>query len=675
MHKKKGVLLTVILGVFLLLPLMAQAKRLATPIDSWTKTNNFTKNTTVALNAVTDDGAGTYVAVGNLGIALRSTDGENWDLRSPSATGNKNLLGVAYGTTIGFTGFIAVGDGKAVVKSTDGLSWQPVSQPANIVGNLKAITFGDGQWVAVGDGGGVFTYDGNIANTWTRQAITTTSPIRALSSATLNSVIFVASQHRYTAVGSGGVVLVSFDGSYWEKEVIPSGGTLQGVAFGPQPGTPGGLYVAVNSAATVFVSGDGFTSWTPHKVAATEIAAGNLRGITFAPDPLVPGSGTFVVAGNKGYIYWLDDLFGWVAGDVPTRVGTNPALRITTNIKAVGARTDGKRFYAVGESQTILTTTDITTWPYRSTSNPTARLAAAAFGNGLFVTAGQYGNIFTSPDGSRWSESRLTKFDNTFPLIESITFGNGLFVAVGDADSQDTVTPVPAIFTSPDGLTWTQRSVDTLLFGHAFIGQDLFGVASGTIGTNPGNPGWVAVGTNGTIITSTLADASLWVLQNSPTTNALNGVAFGAGNFVAVGNKGTILSSADGIQWNTVNLGTQTPNFQAVAFGNGVFVAVASNGNVYYAANPTQPWIKSNTTIAASLGVTYGAYSLGGFAGFIAVGNGGAVWESTDNGVTWAKVTTGLTLGTNLEAVAFGNDAFVAAGGSSTIITRPAVSP
>ena len=594
MHKRRGVLLAVILGMLLLLPLMAQA-RSATPIDSWTKTNTFVTNVAIALNAVADDGAGTYVAVGNLGIALRSTDGENWDLRVSSAAGNKNLLGVAYGSTPGFTGFIAVGDSKAVVKSLDGQSWTVVSQPANIIGNLKAITFGDGQWVAVGDQGGIFTYDGNVANTWIRQGITSTSPIVALTTAVLNSIIYVPSQHRYTAVGTGGVVLVSFDGFYWEKEVITAGGTLQGVAYGVLPGASTGLYVAVNSAATIFVSGDGFTNWAPHKIATTEIAAGNLRAVAFLANPADPTTGAFVVAGNKGYIYWLDDFFGWVPGVVPTRWGTNPPLPILTNIKAIGGNSTGTRFYAVGESQTILTTTDIKFWPYRSTSNPTARLAAAAFGNGLFVTAGQFGNIFTSPDGSRWSESRLTKFDNTLPMIESITYGNGLFVAVGDADSLDTVTPVPAIFTSADGLTWTQRSSDTFVFGHAFLNQDLFGVASGTVN---GNPGWAAVGSNGTIITSTLVDASLWVLRNSPTNNALNGIVYGAGNFVAVGNKGTILYSTDGVSWNMVNIGTTVPYFQSVTFGGGRFVAVASNGNVYYTStsDPSQPWVKVNNT-------------------------------------------------------------------------------
>ena len=658
MCKKRGFFLTAVLGIFLVLPLMAQA-RSATPIDSWAQTNSFVNNTAIVLNAVTDDRAGTYVAVGNLGVTLTSTDGENWSLRIPSAGNNRNLLGVAYGSTGSFTGFIAVGDSRTISKSTDGGQSWAVLQPNGITGNLKAITFGDGLFVAVGDGGGVFTYDGNLTNTWTRQAMRTSPTTAYLTSATLLSVIYAPSQHRFTAVGVSGVILASYDGFYWEKEAIPAGGTLQGIAFG-QTGVgtvnPIDLYVAVNSTGTIFVSADGFTSWTPFKTTQIGILAGNLRGITFA-------GGTFLVVGSKGYIYRLDEELGWVAMTVPTKPGTNPAVAMVTNIRAVGS--DATRFYAVGELGTILTTKDVKLWPYQSTSNPTGRLSAAAFGNGRFVTAGQYGNIFTSTDGIGWLESRLTKFDNTFPYIESITYGNGLFVAVGDADSQDTVTPIPAIFTSPDGLTWTQRSTDTLAFGGNFTNQDMYGVAFGSVG---GSPGYVAVGSAGTIITSTSADGSVWTLRNTPTTNNLNGIAFGAGTFVAVGDKGTILYSTDGTLWNQATIGVTTPYFQAVTFGNGLFVAVASNGVVYYATNPTGTWIKSATTIAGSLGVTYGAG--GGFpGGFVAVGYAGAVWESPD-AISWTKVSTGVVVAGGLEAIAFGNNTFVATGAGSFIITR-----
>jgi len=656
MLKKKAVFLAVIFGVFLLLPLMAHARK-ATPIDSgWIKSNAFTANIAAILNGVASNGAGTYVAVGNQGIALKSTDGTNWSLEVQISVNQKNLLGVTYGSTGSFTGFIAVGDLRTVSRQNAGETTWNTTQPSGIVGNLKAVTFGNGLFVAVGDNGGVFTYNGNAGNIWVRQALTISGT--ALTTAVLNAVTWIPSEACFMAVGAGGVVLKSFDGFYWEKDTITSGGTLQGIAFG------GGLYVAINSAATLFASTDGFTQWTPFKSSFTGITSGNLRGITY--DSV---SGNFIVAGNKGGIWRPDPIFGWVAATVPTRPALINPLPIITNIRAVG--NDGTRFYAVGESGLILTTTDLDQWFYNSTSNPTARLTGAAFGNGVFVTAGQYGNIFTSATGLNWSESRLTKIeDNTLPFIESVTFGSGLFVAVGDADSLDTGTPVPAIFTSPDGLKWTQRSEFTQDFATGVANMDLFGAAAGTYG---GNPLYVAVGTAGTIITS--PDGIAWT-NHSITTQNLNAVAFGGVNFVAVGDKGVIWYSPNGTSWTAASLGiTNPPHFQSVAYGNGTFVAVASNGSAYYTTNPAGTWTKASFVTANSgalYGVTY--VSTGTFAGFVAVGAAGAVWASSDgsgtSGSSWAKVTTGAVNSSTLEAVAFGNNTIVAAGGASTIITK-----
>ncbi len=49
----------------------------------------------------------------------------------------------------------------------------------------------------------------------------------------------------------------------------------------------------------------------------------------------------------------------------------------------------------------------------------------------------------------------------------------------------------------------------------------------------------------------------------------------GADQFVAVGGPGTILTSADGIDWVQRDLGT-TNNLSAVGYANGRFVAVGS---------------------------------------------------------------------------------------------------
>jgi uncharacterized membrane protein len=80
------------------------------------------------------------------------------------------------------------------------------------------------------------------------------------------------------------------------------------------------------------------------------------------------------------------------------------------------------------------------------------------------------------------------------------------------------------------GTTWTVRN----------LGDSLFGVTYG-------NGLFVAVGGRGTILTS--PDGVTWTPRASGTDKFLFGVAHGNGLFVAVGWDGTILTSPDGVSW------------------------------------------------------------------------------------------------------------------------------
>src|SRR5690606_32273764 len=82
--------------------------------------------------------------------------------------------------------------------------------------------------------------------------------------------------------------------------------------------------------------------------------------------------------------------------------------------------------------------------------------------------------------------------------------------------------------------SWTNRSSGT--------SRALYGVAYG-------GGMWVAVGDNGTILTS--ADGATWTSRTSGTTQILNGVAYGGGMWVVVGTGGTILTSTNGTTWTS----------------------------------------------------------------------------------------------------------------------------
>jgi hypothetical protein len=65
-----------------------------------------------------------------------------------------------------------------------------------------------------------------------------------------------------------------------------------------------------------------------------------------------------------------------------------------------------------------------TTWTLRNLGNP---LGGVAYGNGLFVAVGWNGAILTSPDGVTWTQ----RTSGTGNGLNGVAYGNGRFVAVG----------------------------------------------------------------------------------------------------------------------------------------------------------------------------------------------------------------------------------------------------
>ena len=84
--------------------------------------------------------------------------------------------------------------------------------------------------------------------------------------------------------------------------------------------------------------------------------------------------------------------------------------------------------------------------------------------------------------------------------------------------------------------------------------------------------------------------------------------------FVAVGEQGTILTSADGTTWTSVNSITHTYDngttviyqLNDVTYGNGTFVVVSPNGLILTSTDVTSSWTKRTSGTTNDLnGVTY----------------------------------------------------------------------
>ena len=114
------------------------------------------------------------------------------------------------------------------------------------------------------------------------------------------------------------------------------------------------------------------------------------------------------------------------------------------------------------------------------------------------------------------------------------------------------------MMTSPDGISWTTRYND-----NPYLISTLHSLIHS-------NNSYVAVGLRGLIETS--FDGVSWVVQNSPTENYLSDVAYGNNQYVIVGNFGTILTSQAGdtiaIENSTPSSGIPQSNLNFKAYGS-----------------------------------------------------------------------------------------------------------
>jgi uncharacterized delta-60 repeat protein len=285
-------------------------------------------------------------------------------------------------------------------------------------------------------------------------------------------------------------------------------------------------------------------------------------------------------------------------------------------------------YVSVGDYGAILTSTTGTAWTSR-TSGTNNTLSGITFGNNTFVAVGGSGTILTSPDGTTWTSRK----SGTTNYLAAITFSNNTFVAVGD---------VGTILTSTDGTTWTSRTSGTISY--------LSGITFG-------NSTFVAVGDVGTILTST--EGIDWTSHDTGRYNYLYGVTYGNNTFVAVETAGTILTSSNGIDWTSGTAGSPYPLYGAT-YGNGTFVAVGDGGTIVTSTTGTA-WTSGASGIYNTL---LGAAYIN--STFVVVGNG-TILTSSDTAATWTSSTSGPTY--DLYAATFGNNTFVSVGTRGTILT------
>jgi hypothetical protein len=305
---------------------------------------------------------------------------DNWHLRYSLPQGTTRLLSVTYGNGE----FLATGDGlgDGSFTSPDGLTWSKSGDIGWPVTYVWAVTYADNIFMAVGyqvstspDG---VTWTPRTSGGWTYR----------LTGVTYGNGIFVV-------VGTEGAVLTSSDGISWTVKFVPLGswGSFQGVAYG------NGTFVAVGStrdwangdllgpSSTIFASRDGST-WT---------LAHSGHPYDYLINAVTYGNGTFVAVGSDGTILTSADGKSWKVIHLSIKFGLGGVTYGNGTFVAVGSDVVPKYVDGHGPSYdgVILTSTDGVNWKQR---NPGIAypLLGVIYGNNTFVVVGEGDTILQS---------------------------------------------------------------------------------------------------------------------------------------------------------------------------------------------------------------------------------------------------------------------------------------
>ncbi len=435
-------------------------------------------------------------AAGNRASVTRTVEvvapkGFSVTMKNPYPTHN-TLNKVVFGNE-----FVAVGEKGAIVTSSDGVTWQ--AQSSGTSENIKDICWDGSQYVAltsstIGEAGVLFSSDaaswraaqttglsGSIypyelackpgrfvirtitsrlyhstnGTDW-QQAATTISGMRSLN---LVNGQFVAQSFQAIQVSDDGVNWVEktavngvYDltwdggqyvlvGSYYDSATYstkPVGTTSNDLVSYTDftPPTLGMSIEYLNSSylllgtqfGDLHLSSD-LTAWSrPDAFASVNLV---LRSAAWNGDGANP---VYVVVGDGGTIYSSTDLAAWTA-----RNGSVTSSELFQS----AYDPNGKVAVAVGRSGTIVRSTNLDDWSV-VTSGVATDLNAVVYGD-QFVAVGARGIIVTSPDGLNWtrrtSESALN--------LTAIAWNGGEYLAVSDSKT---------VFISSDGVTWSSNT-------------------------------------------------------------------------------------------------------------------------------------------------------------------------------------------------------------------------
>lgn len=563
-----------------------------------------------------------FVAVGDSGIFLTSTNGINWEIRKTGTV--RNLNSVFYSDSLG--SYVAVGDSGAIVTSPDGIDWAPQNAMTSL--NLNAVCWSKRDYdtklfIAVGDSGIILTSQNGVE--WRKDSSGVTANLNGFTGRYIlgdSCIILTANlsgkgwtnSHKllsgfrcFSDLYDGADKVAVGNLSFYKYET-PNGWTSVSPCRRDnyhavvRLNDPIG-YMAVGDSGFI-VSKDG-TKWVP---GGGTITRDILRSVTWTGSLLVATGDSKTIIYSSDGVEWnivKDNTFPvenvtWAGGKI---VGTGQTFSSTRFFD----NNYGNWYTELRSTPSLYFSTDAIKWTQVNIGPTTIYCSECMEPNPMpdnifvpssviwtgekYVVVGSNGGTVTSADGATWSNV-VYAGSNSF---NSVTWTGNRCVAVGDSG---------AIYSSPDGVIWNQQVSGIIeeLRSVVWSGKKC-----------------VAVGDSGTICTS--FDGVTWSRQESGVKSNLGSVVWSGYRFVAVGSQCVTLSSPDGETWvKWVGQSFENKSLTSITRAQDKFVAVGSAGLIFtspedplFIADSYHPPESFNTRLRAYYGSKFLTVAIDGF--------------------------------------------------------------
>jgi hypothetical protein len=518
----------------------------------------------------------------------------NWRWSHPVPHGN-NIMDIVQKGGL----YIQATERGQIYSSSDLKTWTP--RQSNTTNALRGATFFGDRIVIVGENGTVVS--GDSVNSLTALLLGTSDWLEGVA----------ASPTLLVAVGDNGSIYTSPDAVGWTKVTVPFNTWLRSVAYG----TPGqvGTFVAVGEEGFVATSSDG-RSWA----VKAPLTSNHLNKIAWADNQ-------FVVVGEGGAGFSSLNAQNWFA---LSSGAANPLNTVAAHPGSLLVAGDGEvRLRERGTWLDQLTSTNLfppPSWTY---------LSALRDDHG-YVLGGRTGLLVegfkTDVNGQTFW---LPLDDSPRHWLWDIARVGGLLIAVGDRAT---------VLTSLDGISWAQELPPVQLQDSIFLGvggSESTAVAIGSAGSIMYSPSAietiVSTNSSGVLVTNQWDSLGIYwhPVEPRPSTNDLQGITFFNSMFVVSGGAGTILTSADGVNWTKRPAPTSQFLSSMAAFPGGI-VAAGKTGTLL-SSSDALTW---TARVSGTADWIYRVRYLGGK--LVAVGQNGLILTSED-GVEWTRQISGTT--------------------------------